>query len=116
MNRRKTSLCSPRKTRFTTGWSLLTGLISLLMKMKIWIQSDGEVLFEISCNHFAIIMKGRYPYPSKNKRLRIKKADIISLASSLHTVFPTSNFISIYYTEEVKYWHELRRLVKIVCV
>ena len=113
MNRRKTSLRSPRKTRFTMGWSLLTGLTSLLMKMKIWIQSDGEVLFKIGHNHFAIIMRGRYP--SKNKRLRIKKADIISLASSLHTAFPSSNFISMYYTEEVRYWHELRRLVKMVC-
>ena len=83
--------------------------------MKIWIQSDRKVLFEIGYNHFVLIKVSQiHRHLFRNKRLRIKKADIISLASSLHTVFP-SNFISMYYTEEVRYWHELRRLVKTVC-
>ena len=79
--------------------------------MKIWIQNSRKVLFEISHNHFALIKK----FPSKNKRLRIKKVDVIFSASSLHTVFPP-NFLTMYYTEEVRYWHELKRLVKIITV
>jgi hypothetical protein len=74
--------------------------------MKIWIQSDGKILFEVGHNHFVLLII----YPIRNKRFRIREADIISFASSSHiyTVFP-SDFISMYYTEEVRYWHELRR-------
>lgn len=81
--------------------------------MKIWIQSNRKVLFEIGYKHFVSINVSQ-SHPFRNKRLRIKKAGIISLASSFHTVFPP-NFVSMYYTEDIKYWHELRRLVKIVC-
>ena len=81
--------------------------------MKIWIQSNRKVLFEIGYKHF-VSFKVNQSYPFRNKRLRIRRVDVISLASSFHTVFPP-NFVSMYYTEDLKYWHELWRLVETVC-
>ena len=80
--------------------------------MKLWIQSDRKVLFEISRNHFVLLII----CPFRNKRFRIREVDIISFATSFHiyTVFPP-DFIAMYYSEDIKYWHELRNLIKAVC-
>jgi hypothetical protein len=49
-----------------------------------------------------------------NKRLKIKEIDIITFAHALSKEYP-QNFIAMYYSEKIVYWHELRELIKAVC-
>ena len=87
--------------------------------MEFWISKSGSVLFRVNSAGCYVRIDnipfhgiGRY-----NKIFKISGVDVISLASSLSPTFP-SIFITIYYTdsEEIKYWHELRNLIKCVCV
>ena len=83
--------------------------------MKIWLQSNGAVLFKVNpgcyirVNPTEFYRLGRF-----NKRYKIKDLKIIAMASSISYDYP-KDFTSIYYTEEIRYWHELLRLIKAVC-
>ena len=83
--------------------------------MKLWIRRNRDVVFKVTLGGGYALIKG-YDLLStnKNKRLKIKEVDIISFASSLSYNYP-SDFISIYYSEDIRYWHELRKLIKVVC-
>ena len=81
--------------------------------MKLWIRKNRDVvLFKVSLGGYATI-KGNN-LPAINKRSKIKEEDVICLASSLSNDYPP-NFIAIYYSEKIVYWHELRELIKAVC-
>jgi hypothetical protein len=82
--------------------------------MELWLQSNGEILFKVSTG-YARVFSSQPVYLYINKRLKIKEIDIISFAHATSKEYP-QNFIAMYYTKDIKYWHELRRLVKIVCV
>ena len=83
--------------------------------MEFWISRSGSVLFRVNPDCYVRIDNipfhgiGRY-----NKRFKISGVDVISLASSLSPTFPP-DFIAMYYSEDIKYWHELRELIKCVC-
>lgn len=80
--------------------------------MKLWIRKNRDVVFKVTLGGYA---KVRYQnFLATNKRLKIKEVDVISLASSISYNFP-SEFIAIYYSEDIRYWHELRGLIKCVC-
>jgi hypothetical protein len=84
--------------------------------MKLWIRKNRDVVFEVPLGGYATI-KGNYHYLpalNKNKRSKIKEEDVICLASHLSYDFP-SDFIAMYYSEDIRYWHELRELIKCVC-
>lgn len=78
--------------------------------MKIWLQSNREVLFKVSTGYARVF----HIYLHKNKRLKIKEIDIITFAHALSKEYP-QNFIAMYYSEDIRYWHELRDLIKAVC-
>ena len=80
--------------------------------MKIWIRSNRDVVFKVTLGGYALI-KGNN-LPALNKRSKIMEEDIICLASSLSYDYPP-DFIAMYYSEDIKYWHELWRLIKAVC-
>ena len=80
--------------------------------MKLWIRSNRDVVFKVTLKGYALI-KGNN-LPALNKRSKIKEEDIICLASSLSYDYPP-DFIAMYYSEDIKYWHELCRLIKAVC-
>jgi hypothetical protein len=81
--------------------------------MKIWLQSNGDALFQIGPSSYVRINNiPFYGIGHWNKRYRIKEVDVISLASS----FEFSQFTAMYYLEKIVYWHELRELIKLVCV
>ena len=83
--------------------------------MKLWISRSGSVLFRVNPDCYVRIDNipfhgiGRY-----NKRSKIKEEDVICLASHLSYGFPP-DFIAMYYSEDIKYWNELRELIKCVC-
>ena len=85
--------------------------------MEFWINRSGSVLFRVNLGCYVRIDNipfhgiGRY-----NKRFKISEVNVISLASSLSPTFPLT-FITIYYTDsgDIRYWHELRNLIKVVC-
>ena len=81
--------------------------------MKIWLQSNKEILFKVSTG-YARVFFSRSAYFYRNKRLKIKEIDIITFAHALLKEYP-QNFIAMYYSEDIKYWHELWRLIKVVC-
>ena len=81
--------------------------------MELWLQSNGEILFKVSTG-YARVFSSQPVYLYINKRLKIKEIDIISFAHSLSKEYP-QNFIAIYYSEKIVYWHELRELIKCVC-
>lgn len=86
--------------------------------MKIWLQSNGAILFKVNpgcyirVNPIQFYRLGRF-----NKRYKIKDLELFTLASSFSNDYP-QDFTSIYYTEgeEIRYWHELRELIKAVCI
>lgn len=82
--------------------------------MKIWLQSNGEILFKVEIGYVRIFSRHTI-YLYLNKRAKLKEVDIIAYASAISEDYPT-NFTSMYYTEDIKYWHELRGLIKAVCV
>ena len=82
--------------------------------MEIWLQSNREILFKVSTG-YARIFSSHTIYLYLNKRAKLREVDIIAYASAISENYPT-NFTSIYYTEDIKYWHELRNLIKAVCV
>ena len=80
--------------------------------MKLWIRKNRDVIFKVSLGGYATI-KGNN-LPAINKRSKIKEVDVISLAS--HLSYDSSpDFIAMYYSEKIVYWHELRNLIKCVC-
>ena len=79
--------------------------------MKLWIRKNRDVVFKTLVGY--ALMKGNN-LPAINKRSKIKEVDVICLASSLSKEYP-QNFIAMYYSEKIVYWHELRRLIKSVC-
>jgi len=82
--------------------------------MKIWLQSNGDALFQIGPSSYVRINNiPFYGIGHWNKRYRITEVDVISLASSFES---PSNFISMYYSEKIVYWHELRELIKCICI
>ena len=81
--------------------------------MKIWIRKNRDVVFKVSLGGYATIRGNNLP--AINKRLKIKEVDVISLASHLSYVFPP-DFIVMYYSENIRYWHKLRELIKCVCM
>ena len=82
--------------------------------MKIWIRQNRDVVFKVTLGGYALI-KGNYHYlPAINKRSKIKEEDIIYLASHLSYDF-SPDFIAKCYSEKIRYWHELRALIKDVC-
>ena len=84
----------------------------LLDRMKLWIRKNRDVVFKVTLGGYATIKGNNLPVI--NKRLKIKEIDIISFASALSKEYP-QNFIAIYYSEDIRYWHELRELIKCVC-
>jgi len=83
--------------------------------MKIWLQSNREILFKVSTGYarvFPCLLVHLYII---NKRLKIKEIDIITFAHFISKEYP-QNFIAMYYSEKIVYWHELRSLIKCVCV
>lgn len=80
--------------------------------MKLWIRSNRDVVFKVTLEGYALI-KGNN-LPALNKRLKIKEEDVICFASLLSHDYPP-DFITMYYSEDIKYWHELRELIKVVC-
>ena len=81
--------------------------------MKLWIRKNRDVVFKVSLGGYATIKGNNLP-AAINKRSKIKEEDVICLASHLSYDFPP-DFISMYYSKEIKYWHELRNLIKCVC-
>lgn len=86
--------------------------------MKLWIRSNRDVVFKVTLGCYALIsydliLGNNLPAINK-KRLKIKEEDIICFASLLSYNYPP-DFIAMYYSEDIKYWHELRRLIKAVC-
>ena len=79
--------------------------------MKLWIRKNRDVVFKVG--YYATI-KGNN-LPTINKRSKIKEEDVICLASHLSYGFPPDFIIAMYYSEEIKYWNELRNLIKCVC-
>ena len=79
--------------------------------MKLWIRKNRDVVFKTLVGY--ALMKGNN-LPAINKRSKIKEVDVICLASSLSKEYP-QNFIAMYYSEKIVYWHELRELIKCVC-
>ena len=84
----------------------------LLDRMKLWIRKNRDVVFKVTLGGYATI-KGNN-LPAINKRSKIKEVDVISLASHLSYDFPP-DFIAMYYSEKIVYWHELWHLIKAVC-
>jgi hypothetical protein len=84
----------------------------LLDRMKLWIRKNRDVVFKVTLGGYATI-KGNN-LPAINKRSKIKEEDVICLASHLSYDFPP-DFIAMYYSEDIKYWHELRELIECVC-
>ena len=82
--------------------------------MKLWIRKNRDVVFKITLEGYALIKGYNFPTLTLNKKSKIKEEDIICLAFSLSHDFPP-DFINIYYSEDIKYWHELRELIKCVC-
>ena len=81
--------------------------------MKIWLQSNGDALFQIGPSSYVRINNiPFYGIGRWNKRYRITEVDVISLASSFESL---SQFTAIYCTEDIKYWIELRKLIKNIC-
>ena len=80
--------------------------------MKIWIRKNRDVVFKVTLGY--ALIKGNNLPVIINKRLKIKEVDIICLASSLSNDYPP-DFIAMYYSEKIRYWHELRELIKAVC-
>jgi hypothetical protein len=81
--------------------------------MKLWIRKNRDVVFKVTLGGYALIKGNNLP-ALNNKRSKIKEEDIICLASHLSYDFPP-DFIAMYYSEDIKYWHELCRLIKVVC-
>ena len=81
--------------------------------MKIWLQSNREILFKVSTG-YARVFSDQPVYLYINKRSKIKEIDIISFAHALLKEYPPQ-FVAMYYSEDIRYWHELQRLVKVVC-
>ena len=80
--------------------------------MKIWIRQNKDVVFKVPLGGYAEV---RYQnFLAINKRLKIKEVDVISLASHLSYQYPVQ-FVAMYYSEDIKYWYELRNLIKCVC-
>ena len=77
--------------------------------MKLWIRKNRDVVFKVTLGG-----KSNNLPDINNKRSKIKEEDIICFASSLSYDFPP-DFIAMYYSENIKYWHELRELIKAVC-
>ena len=82
--------------------------------MKIWLQSNREILFKVSTG-YARVFSSLLVHLYINKRSKIKEIDIITFAHAISKEYP-QNFIAMYYLEDIKYWHELRELIKCVCV
>lgn len=82
--------------------------------MKIWLQSNGDALFKVSTGYARILPSQLVYLYYINKRVKLKEVDIISFARALSKEYP-QNFTSIYYSEKIVYWHELRELIKVVC-
>ena len=82
--------------------------------MKIWLQSNREILFKVSTG-YARVRVFSNQHINKNKKSKIKEIDIITFAHTLSKEYP-QNFIAMYYSEDIKYWHELRKLIKCVCI
>jgi hypothetical protein len=80
--------------------------------MKIWIRQNRDVVFKVNLGGYAEVKYQNFL--AINKRLKIKEVDVISLASHLSYQYPVQ-FIAMYYSEDIKYWHELRELIKCVC-
>ena len=80
--------------------------------MKLWIRKNRDVIFKVTLGGYATL-KGNN-LPTLNKRSKIKEEDIICFASSLSYDYPP-DFIAMYYSEDIRYWHELRELIKAVC-
>jgi hypothetical protein len=80
--------------------------------MKLWIRSNRDVVFKVTLEGYALIKS--YNLPALNKRLKINEEDIICFASLLSHNYPP-DFIAMYYSEDIKYWHELWCLIKAVC-
>ena len=80
--------------------------------MKIWIRQNRDVVFKANLGGYAEVKYQNFL--STNKRLKIKEVDIVSFASLLSYDFPP-DFIAMYYSEDIRYWHELRELIKCVC-
>ena len=103
--------------------------------MKLWIRSNRDVVFKVTLGGksnnlpdinnkrskikeedficYALIKGNNFP-GINNKRLKIKVEDTICFASFLSYDFPP-DFIAMYYSENIKYCHELRELIKAVC-
>ena len=81
--------------------------------MKLWIRKNRDVVFKVTLEGYALIKGYNLPVLN-NKRLKIKEEDIIFFASLLSHNYPP-DFIAMYYSEDIKYWHELWRLIKAVC-
>jgi hypothetical protein len=80
--------------------------------MKLWIRKNRDVVFKVQLGGYATVKANNLP--ALNKRSKINDEDIICLASHLSYDFPP-DFIAIYYSEDIRYWHELRELIKCVC-
>lgn len=80
--------------------------------MKLWIRKNRDVVFKVTLGGYATIRGNNLP--AINKRSKIKEEDVICLAFHLSYDFPP-DFIAMYYSEDIKYWHELRELIKCVC-
>lgn len=81
--------------------------------MELWLQSNGEILFKVSTG-YARVFSSLLVHLYINKRSKIKEIDIITFAHALLKEYP-HNFIAMYYSKDIKYWHELRKLIKCVC-
>jgi hypothetical protein len=81
--------------------------------MELWLQSNGEILFKVSTG-YARVFSSLLVHLYINKRSKIKEIDIITFAHALSKEYP-QNFIAMYYSEDIRYWHELRELIKCVC-
>lgn len=84
--------------------------------MRIWIRSNRDIVFKLtSKDSYGYALLKDYCIPViNNKRSKIREEGVICLASRLYINFPPG--FTLYSTEDIKYWHELRRLIKAVCV
>lgn len=81
--------------------------------IRIWIKQNRAVLISFSEEEgYTLITGAMLDWIRIHKRGRIRRSTI-ALMGIYYTKYP-SGFVSMYYTEDIIYWHELKKLVKTI--
>ncbi len=85
--------------------------------MEIWISQERGIVFKTGKDCYYIMTFSPLLYPCcRRKRRKLTERNLYLLSYfQTYTIFPP-NFTVIYYTDKLNYFHELIRLVEIVCI